>query len=251
MGADRRRADRLLVEAGHFESRARAQAAIAAGLVRADGETVRRASDLLLRGARIEAEAPHPYVSRGGLKLAAALDAFGFDPAGRSCLDLGASTGGFTDVLLRRGAARVHAVDVGRGQLHPGLAGDGRVTSLEATDARALAGLLPEPPEMAVVDLSFISLHLVLPAVVPLLAPGAALVALIKPQFEAGRERVGRGGLVRDPAIHDEVCAGIRDRLAALGVAVAGLIPSPIEGGDGNREFLVGGRRTDIPEDSR
>ncbi|RVU12513.1 TlyA family RNA methyltransferase [Methylobacterium oryzihabitans] len=249
--AQRQRADRLLVEAGHFESRARAQAAIAAGLVRANGETVRRASDLLPRDARIEAEAPHPYVSRGGLKLAAALDAFGFDPAGLACLDLGASTGGFTDVLLRRGAARVHAVDVGRGQLHPSLAGDPRVTSLEATDARALAGRLPGPPDLAVIDLSFISLRLVLPAVVPLLAPGGALVALVKPQFEAGRGRVGRGGIVREPEVHAAVCDAVRGCLAGLGVAVAGPIPSPIEGGDGNREFLIGGRRTSAPEDPR
>ncbi|WP_279358285.1 TlyA family RNA methyltransferase [Methylobacterium indicum] len=239
---ERQRADRLLVEAGHFESRSRAQAAIEAGLVRADGIVVRRASDLIARGAAIVAEAPHPYVSRGGLKLAAALDAFGIDPAGRDCLDIGASTGGFTDVLLRRGARFVHAVDVGRFQLHPSLAADPRVAALEATDARALTPF-PEPPSLLVIDVSFISLRLVLPPVVPLLAPGAALAALIKPQFEAGREHVGRGGLVRDEAVQEAVCARIRDLVASLGFTVRGLIPSPVEGGDGNREFLIGAVR--------
>lgn len=241
------RADRLLVEAGHFESRARAQAAIAAGLVRADGAPVRRASDLLARSARLSAEAPHPYVSRGGVKLDAALDAFGLDPSGRVCLDVGASTGGFTDVLLRRGATRVFAVDVGRGQLHPRLASDPRVVSLEAIDARSLAPL-PEAPSLAVVDVSFISLRLVLPSLPPLLAAEADLVALIKPQFEAGRDRVGRGGLVKDEAVQAEVCAGIRDLVAALGFRVAGPIASPIEGGDGNREFLIGASRGETGE---
>ncbi len=239
---ERLRADRLLVEAGHFESRARAKGAIEAGLVRADGVVVRRASDLIARGAAIVAEAPHPYVSRGGLKLAAALDAFGLDPSGRICLDIGASTGGFTDVLLRRGAAFVHAVDVGRFQLHPSLAGDPRVSALEATDARSLSPF-PEPPSFLVIDVSFISLRLVLPPVVPLLAPGAVLAALIKPQFEAGRAHVGRGGLVRDAAVQDEVCARIRALVETLGFTVRGLIPSPVEGGDGNREFLIGAVR--------
>ncbi len=187
-------------------------------------------------------EAPHPYVSRGGLKLAAALDAFGIDPAGRTCLDIGASTGGFTDVLLRRGAGFVHAVDVGRFQLHPSLAADPRVAAREATDARSLTPF-PEPPSLLVIDVSFISLRLVLPPLVPLLAPGAALAALIKPQFEAGREHVGRGGLVRDEAVQDAVCAAIRDLVASLGFTVRGLIPSPVEGGDGNREFLIGAVR--------
>lgn len=239
---ERQRADRLLVEAGHFESRARAQAAIEAGLVRADGVVVRRSSDMIARGAAIVAEAPHPYVSRGGLKLAAALDAFGIDPAGRTCLDIGASTGGFTDVLLRRGAGFVHAVDVGRFQLHPSLAADPRVAAREATDARSLTPF-SEPPSLLVIDVSFISLRLVLPPLVPLLAPGAALAALIKPQFEAGREHVGRGGLVRDEAVQDAVCAAIRDLVASLGFTVRGLIPSPVEGGDGNREFLIGAVR--------
>ena len=242
---ERQRADRLLVEAGHFESRARAQAAIEAGLVRADGVVVRRASDMIARGAAIVAEAPHPYVSRGGLKLAAALDAFGIDPAGRTCLDVGASTGGFTDVLLRRGAAFVHAVDVGRDQLHATLRADPRVGSLEGTDIRDLAGRRLDPlPDLCGIDVSFIGLRLVLPAAVSLLTESADLVALIKPQFEAGRARIGRGGIVRDAAVHDAVCAEVRTMLEGLGFAVRGLIPSPIQGGDGNTEFLVAARRT-------
>ncbi|WP_375409229.1 TlyA family RNA methyltransferase [uncultured Methylobacterium sp.] len=243
MGQDRPRADRLLVERGHFESRARAQAAIAAGLVRADDRPVQRASDRLDPGARIEAAQPHPFVSRGGVKLTAALDAFGLDPDGCVCLDVGASTGGFTDAVLARGAEHVYAVDVGRDQLHASLRGHPRVTSLEGTDARALdRTLIPRPPALVAIDVSFISLRLVLPALAPLLDVGAGLAALIKPQFEAGRERVGRGGIVRDAAIHDAVCAEIESLLAGLGFAVLGLIPSPVTGGDGNREFLVGAR---------
>ena len=193
MTRERQRADLFLVEHGHFESRARAQAAIRAGLVRVDGRVLSRASETVVPGASVEAAAPHPFASRGGLKLAAALDAFGIDPGGLACLDVGASTGGFTDVLLTRGAAHVHAVDVGRDQLHPRLRADPRVTCLEGTDIRSLdpAGLDP-PPRLASVDVSFISLRLVLPAVWPLLMPGATLAALIKPQFEAGRGRVGR-----------------------------------------------------------
>ena len=244
MTGDRLRADRYLVEQGHFESRARAQAAIAAGLVRADGRVVVRPSEPIAPGARIEAEAAHPYVSRGALKLAAALDAFGLDPRGRTALDVGASTGGFTDLLLRRGAAYVHAVDVGRDQLHASLRADPRVANLESTDIRDLAqrGLDPVP-EICGIDVSFIGLRLVLPAVAALIAPGADLVALIKPQFEAGRERVGRGGIVRDPAVHAAVCAEVRGALDGLGFTVRGLVPSPIQGGDGNAEFLIGARK--------
>jgi 23S rRNA (cytidine1920-2'-O)/16S rRNA (cytidine1409-2'-O)-methyltransferase len=230
----------VLVERGLFESRAKAQAAITAGVVSANGAPIRRASDLVEAGADIVAEAAHPYVSRGGLKLAHALDRFGFDPAGLVCLDVGASTGGFTDVLLRRGAARVHAVDVGRRQMHPSLAQDPRVVAMEATDIRALdpAGL-PDGFPLAVVDVSFISLRLVLPAVARLLNPGAALVALVKPQFEAGRERV-RKGIVRDEAVHREICEDIAAFAQELGFRIAGVVPSPITGGDGNREFLLG-----------
>lgn len=237
------RADQWLVERGLFESRARAQAAIAAGLVTADGKVVRKASVMLAADARVEAQAPHPYVSRGGLKLEAALDAFGIDPTGRTCLDIGASTGGFTDVLLRRGAAHVFAVDVGRDQLHASLRGDRRVTSREGQDIRALGREALSPaPTLAVIDVSFISLKLVLPAACALLADEAALVALIKPQFEAGRAALKKG-VVRDEAIQTQVCAEIAQLLGELGLTLSGPIPSPIEGGDGNREFLIGGRR--------
>lgn len=240
---ERPRADRLLVERGHFDSRARAQAAIAAGLVRADDRPVLRPSDRLDRDARIEAVQPHPFVSRGGLKLDAAIEAFGFDPLDRTCLDVGASTGGFTDVLLRRGAAHVYAVDVGRGQLHATLRANPRVTSLESTDIRHLdRRLIPVAPSLVAVDVSFISLRLVLPAIARLMTMGSELAALVKPQFEAGRERVGRGGIVRDAAIHAEVCATVSAALAGLSFTVLDPIPSPVDGGDGNREFLVGAR---------
>lgn len=237
------RADQLLVERGLFESRARAQAAIAAGLVTADGRVVRKASEMVAGTAVVTAQAPHPYVSRGGLKLAEALDVFGFDPAGRACLDVGASTGGFTDLLLKRGAAFVVSVDVGRDQLHASLRSDKRVLSLEAQDIRTLTpAALPQTPSLAAIDVSFISLRLVLPAVAGLLAPTAQIAALIKPQFEAGRAALKKG-IVRDAAVHEIVCAGIAELMAGLGFAVDGPVPSPIEGGDGNREFLIGGRR--------
>lgn len=237
------RADQLLVERGLFESRARAQAAIAAGLVTADGRVVRKASEMVAGDAAVTAQAPHPYVSRGGLKLAEALDVFGFDPAGCVCLDVGASTGGFTDLLLKRGATSVVAVDVGRDQLHASLQSDPRVLSLEAQDIRTLTpAALPQPPSLAAVDVSFISLRLVLPTVAALLAPTAQIAALIKPQFEAGRAALKKG-IVRDEAVHASVCASIAELLSGLGFDVSGPVPSPIEGGDGNREFLIGGRR--------
>jgi 23S rRNA (cytidine1920-2'-O)/16S rRNA (cytidine1409-2'-O)-methyltransferase len=239
-----RRADILLVERGFFESRARARAAIEAGLVIADGAVVRRPADLLPPAADIAAEAPHPYVSRGGLKLAHALDTFGIDPRGRTCLDVGASTGGFTDVLLERGAARVVAVDVGRAQLHPRLAADPRVLSLEGTDIRGLdPALLPEPASLATVDVSFISLRLVLPELNRFLSDHAQVVTLVKPQFEVGRAGRGRGGVVRD----DELRRAAVDAVAAFatgqGWTFIGLVPSPITGGDGNQEFLLGAQR--------
>jgi 23S rRNA (cytidine1920-2'-O)/16S rRNA (cytidine1409-2'-O)-methyltransferase len=241
--APRQRADLLLVERGFFASRARAQAAIAAGLVTAGGVPVRKASELVAADAEIAASEPHPYVSRGGVKLAAALDAFRISPEGCICLDLGASTGGFTEVLLEREAARVYAVDVGRGQLHPRILGNRRVASLESTDARALdRALIPEPIDLLVADVSFISLRLVLPAAVPLLAERAALAVLVKPQFEAGRADVHKG-IVRDEAVRRRVCREMEAFIAALGFAVEGVIPSPIEGGDGNREYLLGARR--------
>ena len=240
----RRRADLLLVERGLFDSRTRAQAAIAAGLVTADGRPLRKASDELAADAALEARPEHPWVSRGGVKLVAALDHFGFDPAGRVCLDVGASTGGFTEVLLARGARRVYAVDVGRAQLHPRLRESEAVVSLEETDIRALdPARLFELPDFVVIDVSFISLKLVLPALERLARRPADLIALIKPQFEAGR-RYLKKGIVREPAVHAAVCDGIAAFATSLGWTVAGVIPSPIEGGEGNKEFLLGARRS-------
>jgi 23S rRNA (cytidine1920-2'-O)/16S rRNA (cytidine1409-2'-O)-methyltransferase len=239
----RRRADRLLVERGLFESRAKAQAAIAAGLVTADDMPVRKASEEIAVEARLTARTAHPYVSRGGVKLAAALDHFGFDPRGCVCLDVGASTGGFTQALLARGARRVYAVDVGRGQLHASLRARDDVVVLEETDIRALAPeRLSEAPDLLTVDVSFISLKLVLPAAFNLAAAHSQLVALIKPQFEAGPKQVKKG-IVRDKAVHRAVCDDIVAFVAAQGWRVLGVIASPIEGGDGNAEFLLAGER--------
>ncbi|WP_395666955.1 TlyA family RNA methyltransferase [Methylocella sp.] len=242
-GDRRLRADVLLVERGLFESRAKAQEAIAAGLVSAAGRVLSKASEPLRPDAEIKASAPYPYVSRGGVKLAAALDHFAYEPRGLACLDVGASTGGFTDVLLRRGAAHVAAVDVGRGQLHPSLRADPRVLSFEGADIRAFdSQTLPEPPRFVVIDVSFIPLGLVLPPATALAGAPATLVALIKPQFEAGPAHVSKG-LVRDPAVRAAVCARLRKSAAALGWRVDGVIASPIAGGDGNLEFLLGARR--------
>ena len=238
-----RRADRLLVERGLFASRSQAQAAIAAGLVAADGAPVRKASDEIPIDAALAAEPAHPWVSRGGVKLAAALDHFGFDPAGHVCLDVGASTGGFTHVLRARGARLIYAVDVGRCQLHASLRNEPRVMLFEQTDVRSLdPGRLPEPPDFLVIDVSFVSLKLVLPAATALLRPSARMVALVKPQFEAGRRHLKKG-IVRDPQVHAAVCEDIAGFAAGLGWTVAGVIPSPITGGDGNREFLLGASR--------
>ncbi len=243
-----RRADLALVERGLFESRAKARAAIEAGLVRVDGEILRKAAAAVGPGAEIVASAPHPWVSRGGVKLAAALDAFGFDPKGRVCLDIGASTGGFAHVLVCRGAAEVVAVDVGHGQLHALLGADPRVRVLEGTDARSLTRtLVPTAPGLVTCDVSFISLELVLPAVLPLAAKGAHLVALVKPQFEVGPGRV-RKGIVKDPALQRKALDRITDLVRALGWRVTGAIPSPIEGGDGNLEFLLGATRASSGE---
>jgi 23S rRNA (cytidine1920-2'-O)/16S rRNA (cytidine1409-2'-O)-methyltransferase len=239
----RQRADRLLVERGLFESRARAQAAIAAGLVTADGVPVRKASEEIASGAVLQAEAEHPWVSRGGIKLAAALDHFSFNVAGRVCIDVGASTGGFTEALIARGAKRVYAIDVGSGQLHVRLRDRHDIVSLEQTDIRALDPmLLPEQPDFAVVDVSFISLKLVLPAIGRLIAKRANLIALVKPQFETQRRNIKKG-IVRDPVIHAAACDDISAFLTSLGWRVDGTIPSPILGGDGNREFFVGAER--------
>ena len=241
----RQRADRLLVERGLFDSRTKAQAAIAAGLVTANAAPVRKASEEIAVDAALSATPAHPYVSRGGVKLAAALDHFKFDPQGRICLDVGASTGGFTQVLLERGAKRVYAVDVGHGQLHESLRGRPEIVSLEQTDIRTLsAAQLNEPPDLVTVDVSFISLKLALPPALALAKPPAQLIALIKPQFEAGRAQAKKG-IVRDPAVHAAVCDDISAFVASLGWRVLGIIPSPIAGGDGNAEFLLGATSRD------
>lgn len=238
----KQRADVVLVERGLAESRAKAQALILAGKVFSGEKRIAKAGDLLAEGTPVAVRGQdHPWVSRGGIKLAHALDAFGLSPAARIGLDVGASTGGFTDVLLTHGATRVYAVDVGHGQLDWKLRNDPRVVVLERTNARYLsAEQIPEPPGAVVCDASFIGLRTVLPAALALAAHGAFAVALIKPQFEAGPERVGKGGVVRDPAVHEEVCATIRDWWTALaGWRVLGIEPSPITGPEGNREFLI------------
>jgi 23S rRNA (cytidine1920-2'-O)/16S rRNA (cytidine1409-2'-O)-methyltransferase len=240
----RRRLDQLLVDRGLAETRTRAQALVLAGKVRVGvGDAARRdrkPGDLLDPTIPVAVDAPDPYVSRGGHKLTAALDAFGIDPAGRVCLDAGASTGGFSDVLLQRGAIRVYAVDVGRGQLADSLRRDPRVVSLERTNARTLgAGVLPEAVALAVVDVSFISLGLVLGPIASCFgAAGGPLIPLVKPQFEAGRAALDRG-VVRDPAVHLAVLRAVVSRARELGLAAVDVIASPILGPEGNREFLL------------
>ena len=238
------RLDRLLMERGLAPTREKAQAMILAGLVTVGGRRAEKAGEAVPADAEVEvAGPPHPYVSRGGVKLAAALDHFGLDPRGKVCLDVGASTGGFTDCLLQRGAARVYAVDVGYGQLDAKLRNDARVVVREKVNARALsASEVGEPVELAAVDVSFISLRLVLPAIVRLLVPGAVLVALVKPQFEAGRREVPRGGVVRSEETRRRVVAEIEAAGRELGLEVLGSIPSPIRGARGNEEFLLGFR---------
>ncbi len=241
------RIDRRLVDLGLFESRAAARAAIEAGGVVADGATVRKPSQLVSETASIEAKPAHPYVSRGGLKLAHALNVLDLEPSGRVCLDIGVSTGGFSDVLLQRGAARVTAVDVGRGQLHPGVAQDPRLVSLEATDARSLTvDQISPAPDLIVCDASFIGLEKVLPAALALSAPGADLVALFKPQFQVGPDHVGKGGLVKDAAAISRAAARFEAWCDAQGWPIAAWTDSPILGGDGNAERLVHARRAPI-----
>ncbi len=238
----RKRADIVLVERGFFQSRSRAQAAIAAGLVRVDGESLSKASSEIGDDAAIEVEAPHPYVSRGGMKLAAALDAFGLDPAGLACLDVGASTGGFTDALLQRGARSVVAVDVGHGQFVSRLAADPRVRSLEGLDARALTPKgLGFRPEAIVCDVSFISQRLVLPIVLGLAERRAWLVSLIKPQFELGPAEIVKGRVKSEAAL-ERACDDVSASVEAQGWTVVGLIPSPVLGGAGAKEFLIAAR---------
>ncbi|HSF95752.1 MAG TPA: TlyA family RNA methyltransferase [Thermohalobaculum sp.] len=236
------RLDQRLVDLGLAESRARARALVEAGAVSVDGAPARKPSQAVDAAAEVAvAGDPDPWVSRAGQKLAHALEEFGLTPRGVA-LDVGASTGGFTQVLLARGAERVFALDVGHGQLHPRLAADPRVVSLEGVNARDIPDGTVPPVDWIVADVSFISLEKALPAALALAKPGAVLVALIKPQFEAGPGAVGKGGILRDPAIHAAVCARIGDWLTGLGWQVTGIVPSPIEGGDGNREFLIAAR---------
>jgi len=242
------RLDQLLVDRGLAESRSRAQALVMAGAVYAGERKLDKPGAQVAADLAVEVRGrDHPWVSRGGLKLAAGLTAFAIDAAGTVCLDVGASTGGFTDVLLTHGARRVYAVDVGHGQLAWKLRGDARVVVLERFNARHLGReQVPEPVNLIVCDASFIGLQTVLPAALALAAPGAALIALIKPQFEVGRGRVGKGGVVRDPALHTEVCERIRAWLDGLpGWRVLGIAESPITGPEGNKEFLVGARYAD------
>ena len=235
------RLDVLVVDRGLAPSRERARALILAGQVTVDGLVVSKAGTPIAADARVELTTPdHPYVGRGGIKLAHALDAFGIDPRGRRAVDVGASTGGFTDVLLQRGAESVIALDVGHGQLDWKLRNDARVVVKEGVNARALTeDDVPHRVTLAVIDVSFISLKLILPAVKPFVDPPGDIVALVKPQFEAGREEVGRGGLVTDPAVHDAVIANVADAAAAIGLTRIATTPSPITGATGNREFFL------------
>ncbi len=245
------RLDRLLVAKGLATSREVAARTILAGGVMVDGTTVDKPAKLVSMDARIEVEKPAPYVSRSGEKLAAALDAFSIDPGGTVGLDVGCSTGGFTDCLLQRGANRVYAIDVGYGQIDWKLRQDDRVVLLERTNIRHVdRALVPEPIDLAVIDVSFISLTLVLPHVVPLLRKDAAIVVLVKPQFEVGKGQVGTGGIVRDDAQREAVTKKVIDCAVQLGLQVNGVLDSPVKGRKGNREILVGFRRQGIIDPS-
>jgi len=234
------RLDQQLVDLNLAPSRARAQALVKAGVVTVGGAPARKASQSVATGAEIKVTAnPNPWVSRAGLKLAHALEIWSLDPTGAVALDVGASTGGFTEVLLANGAAAVHALDVGHGQLHPKLEGDARVYNHEGVNARAIpAGMIP-PVDWIVSDVSFISLTKALPAPLALAKPGARLVALVKPQFELSPKEIGKGGIVSDPAAHEKARKTVRSCLCASGWTVEAEADSPIEGGDGNREFLI------------
>jgi 23S rRNA (cytidine1920-2'-O)/16S rRNA (cytidine1409-2'-O)-methyltransferase len=243
MPASRKRIDLLLVERGLFESRSRAHAAIEAGLVSANDKQVVKASEMVAADAVLQAQPAHPFVSRGGVKLAGALEQYPIEIEDHVCLDVGASTGGFTEVLLANGASVVFAIDVGHGQLHPSLHGHPRIVSMEETDIRALEGKrLPARPDIVVIDVSFISLKMVLPVALSLAAAPMHLLALIKPQFEATRKHSKRG-IIRDAAVHQEVCDDIAAFAASLGCTDIRVFPSPITGGDGNVEFFIGARR--------
>src|SRR5579864_9830395 len=243
MPSPRKRIDLLLVERGLFESRSRAHAAIDAGLVSANDKRVLKASEMVATNAVLQAQPAHPYVSRGGVKLAGALQQYPIDIEDHVCLDVGASTGGFTEVLLANGASVVFAIDVGHGQLHPSLQGHPRVVSMEETDIRSFEGKrLPARPDVVVIDVSFISLKAVLPVALSLAAAPMSLLALIKPQFEvmAGHDK---RGVIRDETVHRQVCDDIRAQAASLGCTDIEIFPSSIAGGDGNIEFFIGAHR--------
>ena len=246
------RLDVWLAEHGLAESREKAQALVMAGRVSVDGRPAEKPGARGKEGAAVAVEAGPAHVGRGALKLAGALDAFGVDPKGRVAVDVGASTGGFTETLLERGALRVHAVDVGRGQLHERLARDPRVVVHDRVNARSLSpDVVPEPCSLGVMDLSFISVRLVLPALLTVLAPGGEAVVLVKPQFEVGRFQVGRGGVVRDAALHRQALRDVAVEAQRLGCGVRGACASPLPGTEGNREFFLhlvpGGAILDAP----
>jgi 23S rRNA (cytidine1920-2'-O)/16S rRNA (cytidine1409-2'-O)-methyltransferase len=241
VAARKTRLDVALVERGLAASRERARALIMAGRVSVDGQVVSKAGASVADAATVEIATPdHPYVGRGGVKLAGALDDFGIDPSGKRALDVGASTGGFTDVLLQRGAASVIALDVGHGQLHWRLRNDPRVDVHEGVNARALSRAdVPHPVDLVTIDVSFISLALILPTLPPFLAAGADVVALVKPQFEAGRDEVGKRGLITDPAVHAAVLARVTAEAQAAGFGRVAMAPSAIAGATGNQEFFL------------
>ncbi len=243
MVSPRKRIDLLLVERGLFESRARARAAIDAGLVSADNKPVLKASETIAADAVLQAEPAHPFVSRGGVKLSGALEQYPIEIEDHVCLDVGASTGGFTEVLLANGASVVFSIDVGHGQLHPSLRDHPRIVSMEGTDIRQFEDKrLPARPDIVVIDVSFISLKMVLPVALSLAAAPMHLLALIKPQFEAGHKHSKRG-IIRDAAVHQEICGDIAAFASSLGCTDIRVFPSSISGGDGNLEFFIGARR--------
>jgi 23S rRNA (cytidine1920-2'-O)/16S rRNA (cytidine1409-2'-O)-methyltransferase len=244
MSPPRKRADLLLVERGLFESRARAQAAIEAGLITANDRPVTKPSEGIPEDAVLQAQPAHPFVSRGGVKLTGALEQYPIDIENHVCLDVGASTGGFTEVLLAGGASLVFSVDVGRDQLHPSLRGHPKVVSMEETDIRGFEGKrLPMRPDVVVIDVSFISLKAVLPVALSLAAAPMHLLALIKPQFEAAARKHSKRGIVRDATVHRQICDDIAAFAASLGCTGIEVFPSSIAGGDGNLEFFIGARR--------
>ena len=241
--SSRKRADVVLVERGLFESRARARAAIEAGLVIANDSVVEKPSEVIPVDAVLQAQPAHPYVSRGGVKLAGALETYPIEIEDHICLDVGASTGGFTEVLLANGAAMVFAIDVGHGQLHHSLQGHPKIVSMENTDIRKLENTrLPARPDIVVIDVSFVSLKAVLPAALSLAAAPMHLLALIKPQYEAERKNY-KGGIIRNAMVHQRICDDISAFAASLGCTDMQVFPSPIAGGDGNIEFFLGARR--------